>query len=422
MAFRFLHAADLHLDTPFAGLSTTAPDVAIALRDASLQALDELVRVAISREVAFVVLAGDVYDGPERGVRAQLALHRGVSELAEHGIRTFVVAGNHDPVDEGWTAVRAWPDLVTFFPADAPASVSVERHGQHLATVHGISYATRSVTDDLSVRLSPHGHPGPHVAVLHANVGGHPDHDPYSPCSVDSLVGSGMDYWALGHVHTRQILARSPWVVYPGNLQARSARVSDRGAKGAYLVTVDDAGAVLEPEFVALDRVRFDHVQASIEAVPDIAALRDRLVDLGHRRLAEADGRSILLRVELVGRGAVHGDLRRPGLAADLIDGLRADARHHHPFVWWDRIDLSTRPLQDLDELSGRNDFVADLLDEAAAVRSDPGLRSARTSGWDDELPSDLAHLLGDDMPLPTDPARWEAARELAVDLVSSDD
>lgn len=422
MTFRFLHASDLHLDTPFVGLGTTAPEVAAALRDASLQALDQLIRLAIARDVAFVVIAGDVYDGPERGVRAQLELHRGLSDLAERGIRTFVVAGNHDPVDQGWTAIRRWPDLVTLFPADEPRSVVVERDGRHLATVHGISYGTSAVTENLAARLTPGDHPGPHVAVLHANVGGNPDHNPYSPCTVAELAAIGMDYWALGHVHTRQILSEVPWVVYPGNLQARSARAAERGAKGAYVVTVDDAGAVLEPEFVALDRVRFDHVECSIEGVVDMATLRDRLVDLGHRRLAEADGRSVLLRVELVGRGAVHGDVHRPGVVPELVDSLRDEVVLDHPFLWWDRIEVRTRPLQSLDELRGRNDFVADLVEEAAGLLEDDSLRTTRTTGWDDELPSDLAHLLGDAMPRATDPDCWEAARELAVDLVAGDD
>lgn len=422
MSYRFLHAADLHLDTPFSGLSATAPEVAAALRDASLAAFDQLVRLAIARDVAFVIISGDVYDGAERGVRAQLELHRGLRELSERGIRTFVVAGNHDPVDEGWSAIREWPELVTIFPADEPASVVVERDGTPLATVHGISYGTRDVTDNLAERIRPDDGPGPHVAVLHANVGGNPDHDPYSPCTIDELVASGIDYWALGHVHTREILHRDPWIVYPGNLQARSPRASERGPKGAYVVEVDDAGAIAEPEFVALDRIRFDRIEHSIDGVSDLATLRDRLIDLGHRRLAEADRRSVLLRVELVGRGPIHGDLYRPGALAELLDTLRGESLSEAPFLWWDRIDVSTRPVKDLDELLGRNDFVADLVEEASVLLDDDVTRAERVQTWDDELPSDLAHLLGEALPNPDDPERWRAAEELAVDLVAADE
>lgn len=422
MAFRFVHAADLHLDTPFSGLSATAPEVASELRDASLAAFDALVQLTISRDAAFLILAGDVYDGASRGVRAQVALHRGLRELSERGIRTFVVAGNHDPVDEGWSAVREWPELVTHFPTHEVASVVVERHGVPLATVHGISYGTRQVTENLATRISPGEGPGPHIAVLHANVGGNPDHDPYSPCSLDDLRSRGIDYWALGHVHTRQVLHRDPWVVYPGNLQGRSPRATERGPKGALVVEVDDAGAIAEPEFVALDRIRFEHAEHSIDGVADLVTLRDRLVDLGHRRLAEADGRSVLLRVELIGRGPIHGDLHRPGAVAELVESLRGEQHSAAPFLWWDRLVLSTLPVQDLDELLGRNDFVADLVDEAAQLLGDDDARAERVQGWDDELPSDLVHLLGDALPRPDDPERWRDAEELAVDLVSSDD
>ncbi len=422
MGFRFVHAADLHLDTPFSGLSATAPEVAAELRDASLAAFDALVRLAISREVAFVILAGDIYDGARRGVRAQIELHRGLRELSDRGIRTFVVAGNHDPVDEGWSAVREWPELVTHFPTDEPGSVVVERDGMALATVYGISYGTKAVTENLAARISRGEGPGPHIAVLHANVGGNPDHDAYSPCTLDDLRGSGIDYWALGHVHTRQVLHRDPWVVYPGNLQGRNPRATERGAKGALVVEVDDAGMIHEPEFVELDRIRFEHAEHSIDGVADLVTLRDRLVDLGHRRLAEADGRSVLLRVELIGRGPIHGDLHRPGAVAELVDTLRGEQLSAAPFLWWDRVDVATRPVQDLDELLGRNDFVADLVEEAALLLADDEARTARVAEWGDELPSDLVHLLGDALPRPDDPGRWRDAEELAVDLVSNDD
>ncbi|MBK5224720.1 MAG: DNA repair exonuclease [Acidimicrobiia bacterium] len=415
MAFRFLHAADLHLDTPFAGLSATSPAVGAALREASLRAFDDLVRLAIARDVAFVVLAGDVYDGAERGVRAQLAVHRGVTRLAGRGIRTFMVAGNHDPVGEGWAAIREWPELVTIFPAGEVASVAVERDGQHLATVHGTSYERRATTENLALGFRRGEAPGPHIAVLHANVGGQPGHDPYSPCTVDDLVGTDIDYWALGHVHTRQVLHREPWIVYPGNFQGRNPRASEQGAKGALVVEVDDAGHIAEPEFVALDAVRFHHEEVAIDEVADLGALREELSDLGQRRLVAADGRSLLLRVTLVGRGPVHADLRRPGAVAELVGTLRDDAPVDEPFLWWDRIDSATSAARDLDALRDRNDFVADLLDEADRRSSASG------TAWVD-LPSDLAALLGPAMPDLGADARWVAATELAVDLVAGDE
>ncbi|WP_195210321.1 metallophosphoesterase family protein [Actinomarinicola tropica] len=420
MGFRFLHAADLHLDTPFTGLGATSPQVAQALRDASLLAFDDLVRTAIARDVAFVVLSGDVYDGPERGIRAQLRVLRGVTRLAERGIATFIAAGNHDPVEEGWSAVREWPDLVTVFPAGEVVSVPVERDGRVLATVHGTSYARRATTENLAVRFRRTDAPGVHVGVLHANVGGRPGHDPYSPCTVDDLVRTGLDYWALGHVHTREVLHRDPWIVYPGNLQGRSPRPGERGAKGVLIVEVDDAGTIGEPELVALDRVRIDDATCEIDELADLGELHTRLRELGQQRLLAAEGRSLLLGVRLVGRGALHADLRRPGAAAELLQVLRDDAPLDPPFLWWDRLDVATTTPHDLDELRQRNDFVADLLEESTAM--DEARRTALSEEWAAELPADLSALLGDERPDPTAAARWQEAVRLAVDLVVEED
>lgn len=419
MAFRFLHAADLHLDTPVTGLAAASPAVASALRDASLLAFDDLVRTAIARDVAFVVLAGDVYDGAVRGVRAQLRVLRGVRRLSDRGIRTFIAAGNHDPVDEGWSAIEEWPDLVTVFPADEVVSVPVERDGEVVATVHGTSFGRRAVTENLALRFARTDSPGLHVGVLHANVGGQPDHDPYSPCQVDDLVRTGLDYWALGHVHTRQVLHRAPWVVYPGNLQGRSPRRTELGAKGVLLVEVDDAGVVQEPEHLPLDRVRFEVAELAIDELADLGAAHRRLVELGHHHLRAADGRSVILRGRLVGRGPVHADLRRPGVATELLQALRDEAPSDLPFLWWDRVDVATSSSLDLDALRGRNDFVADLLELAEGL--DDAGRGATGRGWDGDLPADLATLLGDDMPDPGAEDRWRDAVGLAIDLVADE-
>src|SRR3954454_23894101 len=212
--FRFVHAADLHLDTPFEGLARTSPEVAAALRDASLAAFDALVELTLREQAAFLVLAGDVYDGAERGVRAQLRFLRGLERLSAAGVQVLVAHGNHDPL-AGWSAIRAWPAGVHVFSSEAVEAVPVERDGHVLATVHGISYATRDCPASLLPRFAGAAGEGLRVGVLHANVGGDPAHAAYSPCSVDQLRAAGLDYWALGHVHQRAVLCDGdPWVVY----------------------------------------------------------------------------------------------------------------------------------------------------------------------------------------------------------------
>ncbi len=150
MRFRFLHAADLHIDTPFTGMRRVDASLVATLQDATTLAFENLVKAALEHSLAFVVIAGDIYDGPERGVQAQLAFWNGLDRLAQAGIPSFVVHGNHDPVEEGWSAVRKWPDRVTVVGSGAVATAPVERDGQTLALIHGISYARRETKENLA--------------------------------------------------------------------------------------------------------------------------------------------------------------------------------------------------------------------------------------------------------------------------------
>ena len=366
--FRFVHAADLHLDTPFKGIGSTAPFVAERLREASLAAFDALVDLCIDREVAFLVVAGDVYDGPERGLRAQLRFRDGLGRLSDAGIASFVVHGNHDPVETGWSALNGpWPERVTIFGPGQVKALLVETGGVPLATVQGVSFAQRAETENLARRFAPRAGPGIQVGVLHCNVGGAaPGYDDYAPCTLEELRTIGLDYWALGHIHSQMVLSGSPdsdepWVVYPGNLQARSPKPSERGPKGAMVVQVR-GGRVAEVEPVSCDVVRFDLLTVDVAGLRDLAELRARLADASRNRMARADGRSLVMRGQVVGQGDLHFDLRRPGSVDDLLTALRDDFADDDPFCWWDSIEDRSRPAIDLDAARAGSDFAADLI------------------------------------------------------------
>ncbi len=193
------------------------------------------------------------------------------------------------------------------------------------------------------------------MGLLHCNVSGAAEgHDDYSPCSIDDLRRSGLDYWALGHIHTRMVLSgrphgEEPWVVYPGNLQARSAKVAERGAKGAIVVKVA-GGRVAEAEFVACDLVRYAGVDIDVSELTSLEGVRDACLDAARDELEAAGGRSVLLTGRLVGRGGVHR-------AASAAGSPRGDARRRprrsagaiEPFCWWDRIDDATGSIVDLE-------------------------------------------------------------------------
>lgn len=362
MRFRFLHAADLHLDTPFSRLTDVPERVARSLRDASLQAFESLVDTAIAEDVAFVVLAGDIYDGAERGVRAQLAFRAGLARLADAGIASFITYGNHDPIDEGWSAIGSFPDEVTVFGSEDVGRVEVRVDDVHVATVSGISYATARQTDNLAMRFPPARGDAFEVAVLHANVGGQPDYAPYSPCSLDDLRAGGYDYWALGHIHRRSELGDGqPLVVYPGNLQGRSPKPSEQGPKGAVIVDVDGRRATTR--FVALDVVRFDRVEVTIDD-RDLDDLEQALVDAARERREAAEQRPLVLRAHIGGHGDLHDELAPADRRADLLARLRDLARNDEPFIWWDDLRWRTAPAIDIAERASGDDFIGDLLRE----------------------------------------------------------
>lgn len=379
----FVHAADLHLDTPFEGIGRVDERVAARLRDASLAAFDALIDETLRRRASFLVLAGDVYDGPRRGLRAQLRVEAGLRRLADHGIATFVAHGNHDPVATGWQLVTAWPDLVHVFGPD-----QVERHVVRgpdgiRAVVHGISYAERAETRNLARRFRRTDVEALHVGVLHANVGGDADHAPYAPCSLDDLRRGGMDYWALGHVHRRRILlagtGADPWAVYPGNLQGRSVRASEQGAKGASVVHVR-GDVVAEVEHVVLDRVRFATTAAAVDqdsTVGDVV----RWLAAGIREQATAAGdRLLVVRTVIEGEGPLHLELAASGTAG-LLSALRDRLRDVDVLVTG--IEDRSRP-----PTSGRDARIASLLAEVdVEAAAGEALAAAAEAGWGCSLP-----------------------------------
>ncbi len=391
--FRFIHAADLHLDTPFEDIRRVAPHVADALRDASLDAWDGLVGLTIEQEAAFLLLAGDIYDGAERGVRAQLRFLRGLERLTQKGIQVFVVHGNHDPLD-GWSAIPRFPDGVKVFGTEVEAA-PVEHGGERLATVYGISYSTRDITENLAVRFRKGPGAGLHIGLLHCNAGNNPQHAPYSPCSLDGLRAAGMDYWALGHIHQHQVMDRDPWIVYPGNLQGRSPKSSEQGEKGAIVVEVQ-GHRVQGARFVALDRVRFLTLDVDVsdaEGLPDIG--RDLRASAARTRAANP-GRGLVLRATLTGRGGAHSDLRRPGAVEELLEDLRGDVEGERPFLWWESVRDDTTTALDRDAILARGDFSAELLCVSQSLISDGGGAAAFLAAQDEPLRRAVRRLLLD--------------------------
>ena len=229
--FKFLHAADIHLDSPLLRLDVYEGAPAAEIRGATRRAFENLVQTALAEKVDFVVLAGDIYDGDWKDYNTGLHFAARIARLREAGIPVILAAGNHDAASSISRSLRL-PDNARVFPHDRPDTFRLESVN---VAVHGQSFGSPAVRADLS-----RGYPAPvpgcfNVGLLHTGVNGREGHEPYAPCTLAALREKGYDYWALGHVHQREVLSAEPLVVFPGNTQGRHAR--ETGAKGCILVT-----------------------------------------------------------------------------------------------------------------------------------------------------------------------------------------
>ncbi|MGA1051203.1 MAG: metallophosphoesterase family protein [Ilumatobacteraceae bacterium] len=317
MGQSFLHAADLHIGTPLASLGRRArlDDVALAeLTETMQSAYDRLVDLAIDEQVAFVVLAGDVYDNAEAQDAQQGRFHAGLERLHDAGIPTFIALGNHDPAEQRVRARRPLPPSVHVFAPDEPEERLVETDGP-VVHVAGVSYGRTAVDDNLAARFRRFDRqPGTlRVGVLHTSLEGSAEHASYAPCSVADLDAAPVDYWALGHIHLRQVARLSGvgrWYAYPGNLQGRSFKPSECHPKGALLVPFDEYG-IGEPTFRALDTVRFTDLSVDVSDADEVDAVHESVHDAIVGAASAAEGRRLVARVELTGRSAHHAEFAR---------------------------------------------------------------------------------------------------------------
>ena len=356
----FVHAADLHLDSPFRGIRSAAPShVADTLSSATFAAYRNIIELCLQEKVDALLVAGDIYDGADRSLQAQLRFVEGLAHLDEAGIRSFICHGNHDPLD-GWEARLDLPAGCVRFGSEVEGfPVFPDEPGR--AMVYGVSYPTREVRENLTPLFSEtNSGPGFNIGLLHANVGANPDHDSYAPCSISDLIDTGLDYWALGHVHTRQTLREvGPAIVYPGNPQGRHP--NEPGARGVYLVRVDNSSAV-HLDFRPMDVVRWETLSLDIGNLEKEQTLLDAVDGLVEEALADAQGRSVVVRLELVGRGQLNGWLRTGDTVGDIREQLNERYANRSPWLWCEGFRVDTASPVDRSLVAQREDFVGDLV------------------------------------------------------------
>ncbi|WP_425617044.1 exonuclease SbcCD subunit D [Anatilimnocola sp. NA78] len=374
---RFLHAADIHLDSPLRGLDQYEGAPVDVLRGATRKAFQALVQLAIAERVDFVILAGDLYDGDWPDYNSGLFFVSGMRELEKAKIPVLLIRGNHD-AESRTTHYLTLPDNVHSFATSEPSTKKLD---ELRVALHGQGFAKQAETRNLAAN-----YPAPvsgyfNIGILHTALDGREGHANYAPCTVGELIARDYDYWALGHIHQRESVngTQRPRIEFPGNVQGRHAR--ETGAKGCLLVTVD--GARVTTEFRPLDVVRWQVLVvdgADAESAADLLAIVRAAVSAAQD---EAEGRPLAVRLVLT-----CPDALRHRVAADA-DQFRAElAAQFGKDVWIEKIKWKQLPSTAASSPILSEDAASELRTVLAEIQADP------EAAWEDFAAGECEKLL----------------------------
>lgn len=359
--FRFIHAADVHLDSPLQGLEVHEGAPVELLRGATRRALENLVQLAIEESVDFLVIAGDVYDGDWKDYSTGLFFRNQMVRLSAEGIPVYLIAGNHDAASV-ISKKLTLPENVHVFSTRAAETKEVANHP---VVIHGRGFPNRAVPENL-VKDYPLAVSGKfNLGILHTSLTGKPGHDTYAPCSEADLRDKGYGYWALGHIHQPEIISQDPWIVFAGNCQGRHAR--ETGARGCRLVTVNDSIQVENVEWHPLDVVRWQELNVDLTGIETESEALRRVNEVMGSAVTTAEGRLVAARIIITGTTSLHGSLHRDTQhwRAQLLAGAQD---HGAEAIWIERIKITTAPVYNVAELAERDaltKIVVENLDEA---------------------------------------------------------
>lgn len=327
---RFIHTADLHLDSPFKGMTAMPAERLSRLRDSTFTAFSKLIDYALASKPDFVLIAGDIYDGENRSLRAQLKFKEGMDKLNSAGIPVFLSHGNHDHLGGKWTRFELPSNVFAFGRTVEKAQLTVEGHP---VSIYGFSYQERHIREKMIDHYPQADDPDAfHVGMLHGSLAGDETHAVYAPFTKSELLAKQYDYWALGHIHLRQQLHEEPPIVYPGNTQGRHR--NERGEKGFYEVSLAKNGTSLK--FIPTSVIVFDRVDVSCTGIQHatewLTACREALESFSSRH---GEGIVELSMID-VDRGAA--DLFGQSTEEEWLDVLRDLCGDQEPFVWVQKI------------------------------------------------------------------------------------
>jgi DNA repair exonuclease SbcCD nuclease subunit len=350
---RFIHAADLHLDRPFDGLSDLPGALHERVKESTFKALDRLIDKALAQAVDFLIIAGDVFDDSHRSLIAQRRFIRAMNRLAEASIPAFIAFGNHDHLDDPWNRL-AFPGNVHVFPA-SPSMIPYIKPSGERVHLYGFSYLSRHVKEDMTQGYRRQEGADYHIGVLHGALGSGEASDLYAPFSIAELTALGFDYWALGHIHKRQQLSPPLPIWYPGDIQGLS--IKETGRKGALLVELDSGGA--GTDFFQTDAIRWEK-RIVKPAAGSGAEEAERLAE-AEKEAVRGDKDGVFLRLDYVFAENGQSIERLRGLVGELTDALNEDEASRDDFVWLLPGRLTVRPDWDKQKMLESPHFIGDV-------------------------------------------------------------
>ncbi len=382
--FKFIHTADIHLDSPLRGLEAHEGAPVEEIRSATRRAFTRMVDLALQEPVDFILIAGDIFDGDWKDYNTGLFFSREMGRLGQAGIKVFMVAGNHDATSS-IARTLSLPVNVVRFSAKTCESVALP---ELKVIVHGRSYQTAAVTENLAAEY-PHFKSGHfNIGLLHTSLTGRDGHASYAPCSRGDLTSKGYDYWALGHVHAREVVAEDPYIVFPGNIQGRHIR--EIGPKSVTLVTVDDS-TILDIKTPEVDVLRWNVCNLDITGCKSEKELVDQARAGMFEATADSQGRPLALRLVLEGKSPLHEELRdRPHFWLGEFRAISAAIGT----IWLEQLKVKTGRSISIEELIGGDDSpLYSVLQAAGSLQLDEEMLSQLNNelvGLKAKLPAEL--------------------------------
>lgn len=351
---KFIHAADIHLDSPLRGLENYEGAPVEEIRGATRKALVNLIDLALEEKVSFVIISGDMYDGDWKDYNTGLFLLRQLSKLTSNGMNVFIVKGNHD-AESKITKDLKLPQGIKIFSSKQPETVSLESKG---VAIHGQSFATPAVKEDLASNYPPAVKDMFNIGVLHTSVNGREGHENYAPCSIDTLKSKNYNYWALGHIHKKEILSENPWIVFPGNIQGR--HIKETGFKGCMIVSIEEDSNV-SVEFRNLYSLVWSFCNTDVTGTVEPYEVVEKVRKSVEKEFLKNDGQFTAARVLVKGACKAHNFLLSdPEKWKNEIRLAVADSCNNS--VWLEKILIKTTIEADIEQIKKRNDPVGDLL------------------------------------------------------------